>query len=85
KIGIGTYKMSINNIEHVESLIYAINEGVNLIDTASNYLFGDSEKLIGKTIDQIDREKVFIISKAGYIQGSDILNFPSFLNKKKNY
>jgi len=82
KIGIGTYKMFINNIEHIESLSFAISKGINLIDTASNYQFGDSEKLIGKLISQIDREKVFVISKAGYIQGNDILTFSKFLNNK---
>ena len=32
---------------------------------------GNSEKLIGDTIKNV-RENIFLISKAGYIQGSDI-------------
>jgi len=83
KIGIGTYKMSSNSTKHIESLNYAIDCGINLIDTASNYQFGDSERLIGNLISQINREKVFIISKAGYIQGNDKKKFSSFLDNKR--
>ncbi|MBA5629240.1 aldo/keto reductase [Moheibacter lacus] len=82
KIGIGTYRMSIENNNHREALEYAIDNGINLIDTASNYQNGNSEKLIGKLIDSSLRENVFIITKAGYIQGDDI-NKLSSINKNK--
>ncbi|MBT2623630.1 aldo/keto reductase [Chryseobacterium sp. ISL-6] len=72
KIGIGTYRMSANDLENNKTLQYAIDSGINLIDTASNYNFGTSEILIGNTIDKQIRNAVFIVSKAGYIQGQDI-------------
>lgn len=77
KIGIGTYRMSIDNSENYEAIIYAIESGINIIDTASNYYLGKSELLIGDSISKQIRNSVFIISKAGYIQGDDI-------NKIKN-
>lgn len=72
KIGIGTYRMGANDLENNKTLQYAIDSGINLIDTASNYNFGTSEILIGNTIDKQIRNAVFIVSKAGYIQGQDI-------------
>ena len=80
KIGLGTYRMTITNKEHINSLQYAIDNGVNLIDTASNYQFGNSEKLIGSILDESTRKKVFILTKAGYIQGSDVNTFSRILN-----
>ncbi len=72
KIGIGTYRMNTNDLENNKILQYAIDSGINLIDTASNYNFGTSEVLIGNTINKQNRDSVFIVSKAGYIQGQDI-------------
>ena len=72
KIGIGTYRMDVNNLENSEALNYAIESGINIVDTSSNYGFGNSELLLGKNIDKGIRESVFIVSKAGYIQGNDI-------------
>lgn len=77
KIGIGTYRMDCDIAEHLDTLNYAIESNINIIDTASNYNFGKSERLIGKVVNENLREKVFIISKVGYIQGEDI-------NKIKN-
>lgn len=77
KIGIGTYRMSTNNSEDIKVIKYAIESGINIIDTASNYNFGKSELLVGQSVNKQARDSVFIISKAGYIQGEDI-------NKVKN-
>lgn len=82
KIGLGTYRMSINNESHLTSLKYAVENGVNLIDTASNYINGDSERLIGDYIQKKGREKIFVISKAGYIHGNDLKTFSAYLDKK---
>jgi aryl-alcohol dehydrogenase-like predicted oxidoreductase len=82
KVGIGAYRMTSANTEHTAALEYALEKGINLIDTASNYQFGNSEKLIGDTIKNI-RKNIFLISKAGYIQGSDIHTYSSSLNNSK--
>jgi len=80
RIGIGTYRMSIKNDTHFKTLDYAVDNGVNLIDTASNYINGNSERLIGCYVKQNKRDKIFIISKAGYIHGNDLETFSSHLN-----
>lgn len=79
-IGIGTYRMSVENNTHKTALEYAIKNGINLIDTASNYQQGKSEILIGEVIKPHFREQIFITTKAGYIQGKDI-NKISLINK----
>ncbi len=72
RVGFGTYRISVKNSEHVESLTYALQEGITLIDTSTNYASGESEQAIAKALQKsgVSREKVTIISKAGYIQGN---------------
>lgn len=41
--------------------------GVNLIDTAPGYNFGQSERIVGKALEGMDREKVVIITKFGIV------------------
>ena len=54
----------------------ALDNGVNLIDTADVYGFGHSEKLIAEVLDERgEKEKVIIATKAGN-------NFYPFLNEK---
>lgn len=45
------YNMSTNNKYHLNVLNHVIKKGVNLIDTAPNYSFGESEKLLGSLWD----------------------------------
>lgn len=71
KIGFGSYRISISNSIHAEALAMALNSGCNLVDTAPNYTFGESERLIGKVLNELNKD-VFLITKAGYIQGDDI-------------
>ena len=72
KIGFGTYRISIKNNVHVDSLSYALQEGITLIDTSTNYASGEAEQAIAKAIQKsgVLRENVTIVSKAGYIQGN---------------
>jgi aryl-alcohol dehydrogenase-like predicted oxidoreductase len=71
--GFGAYRTSVNQQEHHEALLAAIYAGCNLLDTAGNYLNGASERLIGKVLSAHQlREKVFIVTKAGYIQGESL-------------
>lgn len=72
KIGLGTYRMGSNELEDSNTLRYAVSSGINIIDTASNYGSGVSELFIGSSLNKQSRNSVFIVSKAGYIQGADI-------------
>lgn len=73
KIGFGSYRVSHEIEAHKKALVQALENGVNLIDTSSNYANGGSEKLIGKVLNEkkIDRDKLILVSKVGYIQGDN--------------
>ncbi|MDC8098613.1 aldo/keto reductase [Chryseobacterium rhizosphaerae] len=80
KIGLGTYRMSSDNEEYTEVIKYAIDSGINLIDTAVGYGYGKSELLIGQSIDFEIRKSVFIVSKTGYTNKEELIEF----NQKDN-
>jgi len=67
KIGIGHLGIESSMIKHfndrelIEQLDLALDCGMNFIDTAENY--GHSEKIIGNTIKNFDRNKIYIASK----------------------
>lgn len=65
-MGIGTWYMgdllSTRN-EEIECIRYALDNGINLIDTAEMYGNGNSESLIGEAIRGYERESLFIVSK----------------------
>ena len=42
---------------------YALDRGVNYVDTAESYGNGDSERKIGEALQQVDRKKVFVTTK----------------------
>jgi aryl-alcohol dehydrogenase-like predicted oxidoreductase len=79
KLGLGTfnkepYKEENYLFHYIEGVKEAINGGINLIDTASNYRYGQSEKEIGIALeelykeDRVKREELIICSKGGFIQ-----------------
>jgi aryl-alcohol dehydrogenase-like predicted oxidoreductase len=76
KLGIGTfnkepYKEENYVFHYIEGIKAAIKNGINLIDTASNYRYGQSEKEIGEALvelgDAVKREQLIICSKGGFI------------------
>lgn len=72
-IGFGTYRVSDDNPEHIQAIRMAVEAGVRLIDTSSNYGDGGAERAVAKALRFIDgdaAEGVEIVSKFGYIQGS---------------
>lgn len=65
-LGIGTWYMGDSSSAHkeeIECIRYAIDNGVNLIDTAEMYGNGNSEYLVGEAIKGHDRDSLFIVSK----------------------
>lgn len=68
-VGFGSYRISNQSSEHKSALLKAIDEGCNLIDTSTNYTGGESELLIGEVIKERPDSRIFVVSKAGYIQG----------------
>ena len=70
EMGIGTYLGELD--EETDKLYYetikeAINNGINVVDTAINYRYMKSERVIGKVLREVGREKVIVSTKGGYI------------------
>ncbi|MBN8570932.1 MAG: aldo/keto reductase [Ignavibacteria bacterium] len=85
-LGFGCYRIDCRVEEHRKSLEKAILEGITLIDTSANYADGKSEILVGQVVtklidgDKIKRDDVTVVTKAGYIQGS---NYKTALARKE--
>jgi aryl-alcohol dehydrogenase-like predicted oxidoreductase len=73
--GFGCYRVSTGVAHHKTALKSALGEGINLIDTSSNYADGGSEILVGEVLEnliasgELSREKIVVVSKVGYLQG----------------
>ena len=73
RIGLGTWSIGGGSAwggDHdlqtvVDTIREAPKAGVNLIDTAPGYNFGNSEKILGKALEGMNREDVKIITKCG--------------------
>lgn len=78
KIAFGSYRVGLENPDHRKALELALRTGFNVIDTSSNYGNGESERLIGDVLrdfaagEKSFREGVFLVTKAGYIQGRNL-------------
>ncbi len=76
RVGFGGYRIHEHDPDHREALKAAIQAGVNLIDTSSNYTDGSSERLIGSSLADLfnvgvaKRDELVIVTKAGFIQGA---------------
>jgi aryl-alcohol dehydrogenase-like predicted oxidoreductase len=80
----GTYRISDLNPEHIEALKEAIKSGITMIDTSSNYMDGGSERAIALSFRNIDpsyRDEVEIVSKFGYLQGTNLQDYKKGLLK----
>jgi len=71
-LGFGCYRIADGNAEHESALRLYLDRGGNLIDTSANYTDGQSEILVGKVLKNYSREKVIVVTKAGYIQGQNM-------------
>lgn len=78
RLGFGTYRVDTTDSAHREALKKALREGCNLIDTSTNYMDGDSERVIGAVLQELTgagelrREEVIVVSKIGYVQGHNL-------------
>jgi aryl-alcohol dehydrogenase-like predicted oxidoreductase len=75
-LGIGTYLGSpdeATDASYTQAVIAALENGINVVDSAANYRFQRSERAIGKALrilnDQrgINRDEIVLCTKGGYI------------------
>jgi aryl-alcohol dehydrogenase-like predicted oxidoreductase len=73
-VGFGGYRTGRKHPDHRAALTAALAAGVNLIDTSSNYMLGDSERLIGEVLAEtaVPRDEIVVVSKIGYVQGPNL-------------
>ncbi len=78
RLGFGTYRVTVEDQAHRAALAQALRQGCNLIDTSTNYMDGDSERLVGQVLadlirqGELAREEVVVVSKIGYVQGENL-------------
>ncbi|NOX36058.1 MAG: aldo/keto reductase [Calditrichaeota bacterium] len=75
KVGVGTFHYHLESEANRQALEKALQQGINLIDTAAIYGGGTAESLIGEVLTRqvvwegLSREQVVVMSKVGYVQG----------------
>lgn len=70
EIGIGTYLGELDEETdrlYYETLREGLQRGINVIDTAINYRYMKSERVIGRVLQEVQRDRVVISTKGGYI------------------
>ncbi|CDH56668.1 aldo keto reductase family protein [Lichtheimia corymbifera JMRC:FSU:9682] len=81
RIGFGAYRITPGEPRHAQALRDALKAGVSIIDTASNFANGGSERAIGETLEdmaqkeQLDRQSLTLVSKAGYLTADQLDGF----------
>jgi len=72
RVGLGTWAIGgwmwggSDERQSIDTILAALNRGINLIDTAPVYGFGRSEEIVGKALDEYGhRDEVVVATKAG--------------------
>lgn len=61
KYAFGTYRTTDKSPIHRDALKYALDNKITHIDTSSNYMHGDAERLIGNELKKIEIEKILLL------------------------
>ena len=78
RLGFGGYRVDGSDPEHAAALTIALRSGVNVIDTSTNYMDGESERLVGSVLrdltgsGEVARDEIIVVSKIGYVQGQNL-------------
>ncbi|MCA9628327.1 MAG: DUF255 domain-containing protein [Myxococcales bacterium] len=91
RLGFGGYRVDMGHPAHRLALLRALESGVNLVDTSTNYTSGHSEELVGAVLRELNgagklrREQVVIVSKVGYVQGPNLERARARIERGKPY
>lgn len=69
-VGIGTYLGAADEARdagYAAAIARALELGINVVDTASNYREGRSERVVGRVLAGAPRDEIFVASKAGFV------------------
>ena len=78
RLGFGGYRVDDSDPEHRRALMHALGNGVNVIDTSTNYMEGGSEHMMGTVLREsvnkrtVSRDEIIVVSKIGYVQGQNL-------------
>ncbi len=78
RLGFGCYRIHGGDPDHESALQNALQSGVNVIDTSTNYMDGESERLVGSVLREsiknraLSRDEIIVVSKIGYVQGQSL-------------
>jgi len=64
-VGFGGYRVDLTTPAHLAALRLALARGINLVDTASSYREGASERLIGAALTEVEAGAVTVVTKVG--------------------
>lgn len=69
-MGMSDFYGSSDDKESIEALVYALDKGINFLDTADTYGLGHNEELISKAVNEWkgDRESLVIATKFGIVR-----------------
>ena len=71
EIGLGCYQITgefgVHYNEAAKILDYSLDNGINFLDTAQMYGFGESEALVGQALKRHSDKEVYVSDKIGYI------------------
>jgi aryl-alcohol dehydrogenase-like predicted oxidoreductase len=65
--GTGKYGWGLDGAESTAIIEEAIDLGVNFFDTANTYSWGESERILGETVEEHDRDR-FVVGTKVYVQ-----------------
>ena len=91
RIGLGTWAIGgcmwsgSDEKEAIQTIHAALDQGINLIDTAPAYGFGQSEEIVGKAVQQYgERDRVILATKSGrHIRFQNGSGLNSWLRRQK--
>ncbi|SBV98024.1 Predicted aldo/keto reductase [uncultured delta proteobacterium] len=66
-LGTMTFGAQMEEKDAIRAVDYALDQGINMVDTANKYANGKGEEILGKALSGGKREKVILATKAGTV------------------